>query len=332
MTEPTSDQRKCIQDAVRWFKSDYLPQKYELVYQRLPVVGHLAALQKIYDDIKQLDQLFETWPTSELSDIPEELIPSLKRALIAFRRHEAGQADSLKARTIHAEIIRQIDDRLRPFEQLLREPLVAAVAPTPLPRTADLLSIRDIENNPRAVRLAEREYDEKFHILQAPKLFIEDLAYYRAVCEERGTPVIAAYLDIDDFKKLNTNHGEVEVDRLVLPKFMQVLESQLFLHGFAYRMGGDEYVVLLPNFSATLAVSFLDTLRLTLGELQYPGIRERTTVSIGFYSVDSDCLLTDREIERRINRAKKFAKENGKNCIATYKDDESDELRVVVPR
>src|SRR5262245_30482076 len=109
MTDSTSAQRKCIQDAVRWFKEYYMPHKYELVYQRLPVVGHLAALQKIYDDTKQLDQLFENYPTSDLSDIPEELIPSLKRALIAFRRHEASQADALKARTIHAEVIHQID-------------------------------------------------------------------------------------------------------------------------------------------------------------------------------------------------------------------------------
>jgi hypothetical protein len=49
------------------------------------------------------------------------------------------------------------------------------------------------------------------------------------------------------------------------------------------------------------------------------GYAGRTTVSIGLCIVDPDCPLTDRELLDRANRAKQFAKQNGKNRIATYR-------------
>lgn len=51
---------------------------------------------------------------------------------------------------------------------------------------------------------------------------------------------------------------------------------------------------------------------------QYHRIEETITISTGFCAVDSDCALTDREIEKIANNAKNFAKAHGKNCIATY--------------
>jgi GGDEF domain-containing protein len=43
-----------------------------------------------------------------------------------------------------------------------------------------------------------------------------------------------------------------------------------------------------------------------------------TSVSIGVCIAEPDCPLTDRELRDLANRAKKFAKEHGKNGIATY--------------
>ncbi len=116
----------------------------------------------------------------------------------------------------------------------------------------------------------------------------------------------------------NTAHGETTVDRNLLPRFMQTLESHVYHHGFAYRQGGDEYLVLLPSLSKELAIDFLDELRRTLAAVKYPEIQGTPTVSIGACLAGPDCPLTDRELRDRANDAKKFAKENGKNCIATY--------------
>ena len=127
-----------------------------------------------------------------------------------------------------------------------------------------------------------------------------------------------AFVDIDDFKSLNSRYTETKVDRNVLPRFMQAIEAHVFHHGHAYRQGGDEYLVLLPSLSRALSIAFLDELRCKLADLAYPDIAEKTTVSIGLCIADSDCPLTDRELLDQANRAKQFAKQEGKNRIAAY--------------
>ena len=115
--------------------------------------------------------------------------------------------------------------------------------------------------------------------------------------------------------------------------FMQTIEAHVYHHGFAYRQGGDEYLILLPSLSKSLAIALLDELRCRLAELKYPDIEGSTTASIGVCTVEPDCPLTDRELRERANQAKKFAKDQGKNCIATYDGPRfvPQELRVVRP-
>jgi len=208
------------------------------------------------------------------------------------------------------------------------------IEPMRLPRSKDFLPIQYIEQSSFSqIELAPREYDEKFHILQAPALFLQDLAYLRAKCEIRDTQLTVAFLDIDDFKRLNEKHTETKVDRAVLSLFMQILEAHVYHHGFAYRQGGDEYLILLPSLSQSLALAFLDELRCKLADLAYPEIDDSTTVSIGFCMAEPNCPLTDRELRDRANQAKHYAKKNGKNRIATYAGPRfiPEELRVVKP-
>ena len=335
MAQPTSDQRQLLRKAIDWFSQVYLPNRYSFVYQRLPIVGQLEVMGRLYAETRQLLDLFIQWPVNQLMEIPEDLIPCLKLALVIYRRSEGSSIDKLKARTNNPDLLQELEKTIVSLDVLLQEPWFAAVSPMKMPRIADLLSIQDIESSRHAsAPLLDREYDENFHILQAPKLFLEDLNHYRRQCEERGTPVVAAYIDIDDFKaKFNSPYGETQIDRRVLTIFMQALEGHVFHHGFAYRQHGDEYLLVLPNLSRDLAINFLDALRLKLSKLEYRDIVEKTTVSIGFCCVDPDSHLTDREIEELANNAKNFAKDHGKNRIATYKGTsfETSELHVVSP-
>src|SRR5208337_2023460 len=82
-----------------------------------------------------------------------------------------------------------------------------------LPRMSDYLPIQFIEApKNKTIGLSPRQYDEKFHILQAPHLVLPDLAYFRSQCEDRDTPLAVAFLDIDNFKQFNMKHTEPKVD------------------------------------------------------------------------------------------------------------------------
>ena len=101
--------------------------------------------------------------------------------------------------------------------------------------------------------------------------------------------------------------------------FMSELEAHVYSHGHAYRFGGDEYMVLLPNMSGAQAFSFLKEFQRNLESVEYFEVNMRPTVSIGIVEADSNCFLTNSEIEERAARAKRFAKDNGRNRIAGFK-------------
>lgn len=204
-----------------------------------------------------------------------------------------------------------------------------------VPRLTDYLTIQQIERHYIRQPQPQREYDEKFHILQAPHQFLPDLSHYRYECELRGTSVIVAQVDIDNFKHFNTKYGHVTVDRRILPDFMRLLESHVYSHGYAYRHGGDEYALVLPSLDYNLAIDFLDSLRRKIASLRYRGIDEHTTVSIGFCYIDPDSYLTEREAEERANKAMNHAKDpGGKNCVAGFPTGQYDDaaLSVLAPR
>jgi diguanylate cyclase (GGDEF)-like protein len=182
-------------------------------------------------------------------------------------------------------------------------------------------------------RFLDRQYDEKFHLLQAPSLFLPDLHYYRIKCGMRGVPVAIAFLDIDKFKDFNTAVGETHVDWHVLPVFMRALESHIYGHGYAYRFGGDEYILLMPNTEASMATEFLLRLMRRIGAIRFYGTELTVTVSIGVSIADRNCHLTDEELRKKAEQAKNFAKKEGRNRIAGYIGrlfDET-ELRVLSP-
>jgi diguanylate cyclase (GGDEF)-like protein len=302
-----------------------------------------AEVLGILSDIHSLGRTLQAWgrsndpgPVAEvvshLAANAQTQLPVFKQAILRYRRFRAAATEQLAEKTFHIALTVTLEEEIRSLDALANHDAFLAIESKRLPRLKDYLPVQFIEaSSVRLVPLLPRQYDEKFHILQAPSLFLPDLAHFRSRCEDRGTTLAVAFLDIDDFKQFNTGHTEPKVDRNLLPRFMQTIEAHLFQHGYAYRQGGDEYLALIPSVSKPLAIAFLDELRRKMSELAYPEISGKTTVSIGLCVVEPDCPLTDREILDRASQAKKHGKNNGKNCIATFDGPRfvSEELKVV---
>ena len=250
-------------------------------------------------------------------EVDDRFAPLMKRALIANRRAVATSRDEHRELTIDSDLRTAIDARVDPMDRLLQKPGFADIRPVGVPHLTDFLSIgvaRDVQG---ADNLSERIYDEKFHILQSPRLFLPDLGHYREFCEMRGRTLCVGFMDIDDFKaKFNTPYTEVVIDQNLLPKFMTEIEAQVYNRGLAYRFAGDEYVIILPNLTIDEAVVVLKDFRRRLSGLEFPGITTNPTVSVGLYEVDEDCPLTEMEILGAANRGKNYAKDQGKDRIA----------------
>lgn len=295
-----------LAEPIRAQLRDYQPPELTDLAQELTLIGR---------------QLGQQSGGGESSFVVHDIHARLLKAVVAHQRRAlASEIDEPRRRTGHREAIRYLEKELRVLDGVVNAPWFSEVVTARLPRLTDYLSLRFAERAlGGAQELPPRVYDEKFHILEAPALFVPDLAAYRARCGLRRVPVCVAYVDIDDFKGFNTRYGETRVDRDLLPAFMELLEAHVFAHGHAYRFGGDEYVVLLPNEHREDAVRRLRRLQEALRELALPGIEEVITISAGVCPVGPDCILTDREVLERANRAKSFAKERGKDRVAWYR-------------
>ncbi len=98
---------------------------------------------------------------------------------------------------------------------------------------------------------------------------------------------------------------------------MTALEAFVFGRGYAYREGGDEYLVLLPGAGHDEAGYFFQALRKHLECLNY-ALGKGPTVSIGVCTANSTERLTALQIQQFANQAKAFAKKEGRNRVAVY--------------
>ena len=78
-----------------------------------------------------------------------------------------------------------------------------------------------------------------------------------------GTPVAIAAFDIDRFKEINDEHGHDAGDR-VLAEVARVLAAGSRAIDAAARIGGDEFVVVLPGAGADDAQAFVDRVQAQL--------------------------------------------------------------------
>lgn len=266
------------------------------------------------------------WQLWRKNPIPWDIVDPavLKRAVLEARLAQAAYIEDTRSKLSDPQHIQRVEETLEPYRNVMQMPWFSATDAVRVPKVTDYLTIE------RAEKLLERThvpvariFDEKFHILYSPALCIPDLDYYRAKCGMRDRPVAVAFMDIDDFKQFNTMHGETHVDLYVLRRFMAALESHIFAKGLAYRFGGDEYVIVLPNVDESSVLSLLIGFQEKLKVIEYTGVPTRTTVSIGFAMIDPDSASTSRETLHRAEQAKNHAKRSGKNAVAVYRDTEA---------
>jgi diguanylate cyclase (GGDEF)-like protein len=119
-------------------------------------------------------------------------------------------------------------------------------------------------------------------------------------------------LDLDHFKVLNDTHGHVTGDQ-ALRLFARVLRASLREEDLVARIGGEEFIAVLPNTSATAAVSLAERIRLELTDALSGGSVPGFTVSAGI--VDTTEALTFDELAHLADARLYTAKNNGRDRI-----------------
>jgi diguanylate cyclase (GGDEF)-like protein len=136
-------------------------------------------------------------------------------------------------------------------------------------------------------------------------------------------------LDIDNFKQYNDQYGHMEGDR-VLARLGRIILANLRDADSAYRYGGEEFTVLLPETDAQEAVTVAERIRKRIGaEVFSPRLRTEInkTVSIGIARYHPGEELS--AFVKRADKAMYTAKQQGKNRTVFLDESHPEEHRLV---
>ena len=130
----------------------------------------------------------------------------------------------------------------------------------------------------------------------------------------KTTPVSIIMTDIDKFKLINDQHGHIVGDR-VIKMVAESIKKSLHSSASAFRFGGDEIMILLPNIHTEQAREIANKLRLSISEMTIDGNSELSfTSSFGVAQLSS--FENWEECVDRADKALYQAKSNGRNRVA----------------
>ena len=129
---------------------------------------------------------------------------------------------------------------------------------------------------------------------------------------ERSVSVVL--IDLDHFKVLNDNHGHAVGDR-ALVEVAQALRSRLRAEDTVGRLGGEEFLAILPDTGDGQAEAVAESLRACIGELEIPthdGDLVNVTASVGWATWRGE---SPEDLVRRADRALYAAKAAGRDLV-----------------
>lgn len=143
----------------------------------------------------------------------------------------------------------------------------------------------------------------------------------RAIRDEKAISLLM--IDVDHFKRINDNWGHVTGDR-VLKLIAGVLREQLRTGDMIARLGGEEFVLMLPNTGPVGADMIAGRIQQRIGAIDLGGRMEglKLTVSIGmtclFPTGPGDLTEMLHQVYLQADNAMYACKEQGRNCRLFY--------------
>ena len=129
-------------------------------------------------------------------------------------------------------------------------------------------------------------------------------------------PLALLLLDLDHFKDYNDTYGHLEGDK-VLVRFSQIIKSCLRTNDTAYRSGGEEFTVILPETGGEEAGTVAQRIRAALEAERFSpvnGKEVKITISIGVTEYQPKEELST--FIQRADRAMYRSKQKGRNMVS----------------
>lgn len=133
----------------------------------------------------------------------------------------------------------------------------------------------------------------------------------------RQKPLVLMILDIDFFKRVNDTYGHDAGD-MVLKGFAARVKESIRSADLLCRLGGEEFVVIMPDTSLETSQVIAERIRLAVEQEKFPinaaGEAIHVTVSIGL--ADRSQLCDPEELYKRADLALYRSKHDGRNRVS----------------
>lgn len=141
------------------------------------------------------------------------------------------------------------------------------------------------------------------------------LAQLQAEAAASGQPLSIGFLDVDHFKSINDTYGH-DIGDQVLVAVSRVLAESVRSVDDAARMGGEEFLLLLPGVDSAAALARMEVIVQRLGEIQLraaaPGLDVTASIGVAQWGrEDADAA----QLLRRADQAMYAAKQAGRNRV-----------------
>jgi diguanylate cyclase (GGDEF)-like protein len=148
--------------------------------------------------------------------------------------------------------------------------------------------------------------------------YLNDVAQQMySLAKRRDEPLSIILCDIDWFKSINDTYGHLAGDK-VLINFSSAIESSLRTEDILIRIGGEEFIILLPYNNIEKAMFTAERLRTAINEKEMDVGKKTINISASFGVVQVDIA---KSIDENINHADIAlyeAKRSGRNKVVAY--------------
>lgn len=185
--------------------------------------------------------------------------------------------------------------------------------------------VKFIYQQKKIIEKIKKELSEKDELIYKDELtgLLNRRAFERDIRElvKSNIPFSIAMIDLDNFKQINDTYGHQFGDE-VLKGFAEVAEHTLRDSDRKYRVGGEEFIILLPKNDIPAAYKAIERLRENFNkkEFEYNGKKLHFSFSAGLTEFKGCKTSVDNCINELLNKADSLlykAKSYGKNVVMT---------------
>lgn len=142
----------------------------------------------------------------------------------------------------------------------------------------------------------------------------ERFALEHARLQRNGSPLTLGIIDLDHFKQVNDSYGHLAGDK-VLKIIATELKNRLRKTDFIARIGGEEYVVLLPDTPLAQGYEVMEKLRLAIQNCPFHFKGEPVTVTFSAGVGEVRATESMNDAFERIDQTLYIAKNAGRNSV-----------------